>query len=211
MIAEHWAEIAAEYVWDEGSFGLQDFFGPRPVFTVAVAGKQDLWLKLIAHGEPGHSGMPHGENAVVILLRALARVQRLDAAYALHAVPRRMFADASRHTPFPQSFLLKHLDNPLFFRLALPALTANPTIAAMLKDTLSITALQAGGKENIIPNRAEATLDLRLLPDRTPQAVVERLNRLIATRASRLRCCWRRRPLRRPIRALNSSGCWPAC
>lgn len=50
----------------------------------------------------------------------------------------------------------------------------------MLKDTLSITALQAGGKENVIPGRAEATLDLRLLPGHTPEAVVARLTRLIA-------------------------------
>lgn len=179
MIAQHWDEIEAEYVWDEGSFGLQDFFGPQPVFAVAVTEKRDLWLKLIAHGEPGHSGMPHSENAIVILLRALARVQRLEAAYELPAAPQRMFADVSSRMPFPQSFLLKHLDNPLVFRLALPALSANSTIAAMLKDTLSITVLQAGGKENVIPDRAEATVDLRLLPDRTPAAVVERLTRLI--------------------------------
>lgn len=179
MIAQHWDELAAEYVWDEGSFGLQDFFGPQPVFAVAVTEKRDLWLKLIAHGEPGHSGMPHSENAVVILLRALERVQRLAAAYELPPVPQRMFADVSSRMPFPQSFLLKHLSNPLVFRLALPALSANPTIAAMLKDTLSITMLHAGGKENVIPDRAEATLDLRLLPDRTPEDVVKRLSRLI--------------------------------
>lgn len=100
MIEHHWGEIAAEYVWDEGSFGLQDFFGPHPVFTVAVADKQDLWLKLIAHGEPGHSGMPHSANAITILLHALEQAQRLDAAYTLHPVPRRMFADVSSRLPF---------------------------------------------------------------------------------------------------------------
>ena len=179
MIEHHWPEIEAEYVWDEGGFGLQDFFGPQPVFTVAVAEKKDLWLKLIAHGEPGHSGMPHNDNAINILIRALERVLTLNSAYELHPVARRMFADVGGLMPFPKSFLLKNLGNPIFFRLALSSLTANPTIAAMLKDTLSITVLQAGAKENIIPDRAEATLDLRLLPQRTPQAVVEKLNRLI--------------------------------
>ncbi|OIO97306.1 MAG: hypothetical protein AUK03_02710 [Anaerolineae bacterium CG2_30_64_16] len=48
--------------------------------------------------------------------------------------------------------------------MALPALTADPTIAAILKDTLSITVLQAGGKENVIPDRAEATLDSPVAP-----------------------------------------------
>lgn len=179
MIANHWQEIEAEYVWDEGGFGLRDLFGPQAVFTVAVAEKKNLWLRLIAHGKPGHGGMPHHDNAIDILIHALERVQTLNSAYVLHPVPRRMFADIGALLPFPKSLLLKNLGNPLFFRLALPALAANPTIAAMLKDTLSITILKAGGKENTIPDRAEATLDLRLLPDRNPQVVVEQLNRLI--------------------------------
>lgn len=179
MIEHHWPEMEAEYVWDEGGFGLRDFFGPQPVFTVAVAEKKDLWLKVIARGEPGHSGMPHENNAINILLRALTRLQSLDSAYELHPIPRRMFRDLAALMPFPKSLLLKNLDTPLFFRLALPALTANPTIAAMLKDTMSITVLQAGGKENIIPERAEATLDLRLLPDRAPAEMVEKLKRLV--------------------------------
>lgn len=180
MLEHHGAELEAEYVWDEGGFGLQDFFGPQPVFTVSVAEKKDFWLKVIAHGEPGHSGMPHENNAINLLLRALARLQSLDSDYELQPILRRMFRDLAALMPFPKSFLLKNLENPLFFRLALPALTANHTIAAMLKDTLSITVLQAGGKENIIPERAEATLDLRLLPDRVPADVVEKLKRLAA-------------------------------
>ncbi len=182
MIEHHWPELEAEYVWDEGGFGLRDFFGPQPVFTVSVAEKKDLWLKVIAHGEPGHSGMPHENNAINILLRALSRLQSLDSAYELQPIPARMFQEVAALRPFPQSFLLKHLDNPRFFRLALPALTANHTIAAMLKDTMSITVLQAGSKENIIPERAEATLDLRLLPDRVPAEVVEKLKQLVDDR-----------------------------
>ncbi len=179
MIEHHWPELEAEYVWDEGGFGLQDFFGPQPVFTVSVAEKKDLWLRVIAHGEPGHSGMPHANNAINVLMRALDRLQSLNETYELHPIPQQMFCQLSTLMPFPQSFLLRHLDNRLFLRLALPALSANPTIAAMLKDTLSITVLQAGGKENVIPERAEATLDLRLLPDRVPAEVIEKLMRLV--------------------------------
>ncbi|HHY58636.1 MAG TPA: M20/M25/M40 family metallo-hydrolase [Chloroflexi bacterium] len=180
MLAHHWPELAAEYVWDEGSFGLQDFFGPMPVFAISVAEKKDLWLRLVAHGEPGHSGMPHAANAADILLRALERVKQLDARYVLHPVVQRMFAQIGAALPYPKSFLLQHLDNPLVFRLAQPTLTADPTIAAMLKDTLSITVLRAGGKENVIPDRAEATLDLRLLPDHEPETVMATLRQLIA-------------------------------
>lgn len=182
MIEHHWPEVEAEYVWDEGGFGLQDFFGPRPVLTIAITEKKDLWFKLIAHGQPGHSGMPHKDNAINIILRALSRVLALNEKYELNPVTRAMFTGIARTMPFPKSVLLSNLGNPLVFRLLRPALTADTTIAAMLKDTLSVTVLRAGGKENIIPDRAEATLDVRLLPDRDPQAFLDNLKRLIDDR-----------------------------
>lgn len=179
MIKHHWDEVEAEYVWDEGGFGLREMFGAQPVFTVAVAEKKDLWLNLIAHGEPGHSGMPHKDNAANILLHALNRVLTLNEKYELNPVTRAMFAGVAGTMLFPKSLLLRNLGNPLVFRLLQPTLSANPTISAMLKDTISITVLRAGGKENIIPERAEATLDIRLLPDRDPQVFIEGLKCLI--------------------------------
>lgn len=180
MIENHWSDIEAEYVWDEGGFGLQDFFGPTPVFTVAVAEKKEIWVKLIATGEPGHSGMPHKDNAANILLRALESVLALKAKHQLTTVTKKMFQDIGGMMTFPKSFLLKHLQNPLLFRAMQSSLTANPAIAAMLKDTISITVLRAGDKENIIPDHAEAVMDIRLLPDRDPEMFLTHLKSLIS-------------------------------
>jgi acetylornithine deacetylase/succinyl-diaminopimelate desuccinylase-like protein len=179
MIRNHWPEVEAEFNWDEGGFGLRDLFGPQPVFTVAVAEKKALWVKLIAHGQPGHGGMPHDNNAAVILMKALQRVLKLNSQYELNPVVKTMFRKVSALMPFPKSFLLKHLDNPLIFKLALPALSGNGTIGAMLRDTVSVTVLKAGAKENVIPETAEATLDIRLLPDHTTAAFLESLKQLI--------------------------------
>jgi len=179
MIERHWQEIEAEYVWDEGGFGLRDMFGPNPVFTVAVAEKKDLWVKVIAHGKPGHSGMPSEDNAAVVLMRALERILSLNEQITLSPVVQRMFREISQNLPFPKSFLLKHLDNPLFLHLAQPALTASPTVAAMMRDTLSVTVLRAGSKENMIPERAEATLDIRLLPEHDTDGFLKTLNHMV--------------------------------
>jgi len=179
MIENHWSEIEAEYNWDEGGFGMKDLFGPNPVITVAVAEKKDLWVKLIAHGEPGHSGMPHDDNAANILLQALQRVLALNSKYELNPVTRVMFQKIASILPFPKSFLLNNLHYPLIFHFAQSALTKDSTIAAMLKDTVSITVLEAGGKENMIPEIAEATLDIRLLPNHNPESFLESLKRLI--------------------------------
>ena len=180
MLAHHWPEIEAEYVWDEGGFGLRGFFGPDVIFTVAVAEKKALWLRLVAEGEPGHSGMPHADNANDTLVRALARVLDHETPLRLHKVTQAMFRGIADAMPFPQSFLLRHLDNPLAFALARGGLTAESSIAALLRNTLSLTILRAGSKENVIPGRAEAVLDARLLPGEDPDAFIEELEGVIA-------------------------------
>jgi acetylornithine deacetylase/succinyl-diaminopimelate desuccinylase-like protein len=43
-------------------------------------------------------------------------------------------------------------------------LTSSLIYNAMLRDTISLTILQAGSKSNVIPSEATATLDCRLLP-----------------------------------------------
>jgi acetylornithine deacetylase/succinyl-diaminopimelate desuccinylase-like protein len=179
LIEQHWPEIEAEFVWDEGGFGMKDFFDEKPVFAVAVAEKKDIWMRLIAHGVAGHSGIPHGDNAAEILMAALNKIMDINAQYRLHPIAASMFAKIARLKSFPQSFLMSHLGNPLIFRLLLPTLRADKTISAMLRDTISITVLRAGEKENIIPEIAEATLDVRLLPDHDPQAFLDKLGKLI--------------------------------
>jgi len=179
LIENHWDKIQAEYLWDEGGFGMRDLFGPGTVFLSAVAEKQDLWLRVTARGTPGHSGIPRGDNAAETLVRALDRILKINSWYRLHPVVRDMFAGAARVMPFPKSLVASALGNPLAFRIARPALAANPTISAMLRDTISVTVLEAGEKENIIPDKAQAVLDIRLLPDQDPGEFLDRLDRII--------------------------------
>jgi acetylornithine deacetylase/succinyl-diaminopimelate desuccinylase-like protein len=179
LIENHWSEIEAEYVWDEGGFGLKDFFDEKPVFAIAVAEKNDIWLKLVAHGTAGHSGIPHGDNAAEILLNALQKIMQINAEFELTPITRELFANIAKLKSFPQSFLLKNLKNPLIFKSLQPTLAENETISAILRDTISITILNAGAKENVIPEKAEATLDIRLLPDHDPKAFLKKLQTLI--------------------------------
>lgn len=184
MLERHPDKIDSEYAWDEGAFGLRDFFGPQPFFPVAVTEKQDLWLKLNVQAEPGYSATPQGDSAIQILLQALQRIQRLNLPFELHPVTRRMMETASAGMGFPRSWLMKNLHHPLVLRLAQGALSQKASIAAMFRDTLSITSIHAGGKENVVPGTAEAILDVRLLPGKSPEAFVARLRR--ATRDERV-------------------------
>jgi acetylornithine deacetylase/succinyl-diaminopimelate desuccinylase-like protein len=76
-----------------------------------------------------------------------------------------MFRCIAGGQQFPASLLLANLTNPLFLRLAARRLAADKLTNAMLRDTISLNVLKAGYKTNVIPERAEAELDCRLLPD----------------------------------------------
>jgi carboxypeptidase PM20D1 len=76
--------------------------------------------------------------------------------------------------------LLQHLDQPPVLALARGALLQEPALQAVLQSTVSVTGLRAGVKENVIPERAEATLDVRLLPGQDADAFIQELQHILA-------------------------------
>ena len=76
-IEQHHPELLdAEYVINEGGWGSAEIFGTRrPAFNCSISEKGPLWLKLVAEGRPGHGSVPHPDNALDRLVRALAKVR----------------------------------------------------------------------------------------------------------------------------------------
>lgn len=165
-LTEHYlAELDPEWVWDEGSGGLAGMFGARVMFGIAVAEKQIQHLRLIATGDPGHASMPHDNNAVAALVAALERIRRRPRPLRVTPVAAALFRNIADAQKFPASFLLRRVDNPLVQRLIGRKLSGDRLLSAILHDTISLTVLRAGYKVNVIPERAEAEIDCRLLPD----------------------------------------------
>jgi len=59
-------------------------------------------------------------------------------------------------------------------------LLKRPTVAAMFQNTISLTGLKAGQKENVIPSRAEAIFDCRLLPGVDHSSFIKELEEIMA-------------------------------
>jgi acetylornithine deacetylase/succinyl-diaminopimelate desuccinylase-like protein len=186
LTERHLVGLDPEWVWDEGSGGLRGMFGERVMFGVAVAEKRPHNVRLVATGDPGHGSMPHANNAVATLVAALNRILRHPRPAHLNAVTAAMFRALAGEQKFPASFLLRHLDQPLILRLALGRLSADKLIGALLRDTISPTILRAGYKINVIPERAEAELDCRLLPETDATEFVRWLEATIADRRVRV-------------------------
>jgi acetylornithine deacetylase/succinyl-diaminopimelate desuccinylase-like protein len=186
MVENHWEEIAPEIVWDEGGYGIRGLLKDELVFYVSVAEKNGLWTRLIASGEAGLGSIPRGNNPIDVLTQALHKLQEHPFPPRLTPTSAEMLRRLGSTAGFPQSFLLQHAANPLLWPLVSRALAGMPTLNAMVRNLATPTVLRGGEKENIIPARAEAMLDVRLLPDEDPARFFAELEALLADDRLRL-------------------------
>jgi acetylornithine deacetylase/succinyl-diaminopimelate desuccinylase-like protein len=64
--------------------------------------------------------------------------------------------------------LMEQLDNPLAQALADDRMSKDPQLNSLVRDTISLTVMRGGYQTNVIPERAQAELDCRLLPETDP-------------------------------------------
>ena len=161
----------AEYVINEGGYGSTEVFGiKQPLFTCAVGEKGPLWLRLIARGAPGHGSVPHPDNCLERLVRALAKIQRWQRPTVLLPEVRLMFERLQEAGVFRQELTERGLAT---------AAQQSPLIRALVTNTVTNTVLHAGVKSNVIPATAKATLDCRLLPGQDPRCFIEEVRQVI--------------------------------
>lgn len=145
LIANHWNEIDAEWVIDEGGFGSREILAKdKLVFGISVGEKQTAWLRLRAKGTAGHGSQPIADNANETLLRAIQKAMAAPLSTKQNPVVAEMLANIGG------------------------AMAENKYTSAIQRNTISLTTLRAGvgdpPKVNVIPSTSEATLDCRLLP-----------------------------------------------
>lgn len=171
LARHHPQALTAEYVINEGGGGVTELFGvERPVYTVAVAEKGPLWLRLVAEGRPGHASVPHEDNALDRLVRALAKIQDWKRDLTISPLLTEYFDRLKRAGVFQGDVTPANLRREA---------DADPRVRALLMNTISATTATAGIKHNVIPARAEATLDCRLLPGVRPDDFQRELERVI--------------------------------
>ena len=177
--------LEATAVWDEGGIGITDML-PAPALFISVTEKQVLWLRLVAEGPSGHGSRPFADAAPRRLVEAVHRVLDSPPAPRLTPITREMFRRVGRDVGGLEGFAMRRLSNPVVWLFADGLLQQEPWSAAMTRDTVALTMLDGGYKPNVIPERAEAVLDCRLLPDTKPEVFIEQLRKTIADAAIKI-------------------------
>ena len=157
--------------------------GTLQYFGVGVAEKRTFWQRLTVHGTPSHASRPTKENPVPKLVAALDRIARYET--PIHVTPgvQRYFHDIAVQYTGERRRWLGDVTAALKTPRARAWITGNYYWNAILRNTISLTALTGSSKTNVIPAEASAELDIRLLPDQDPAAFLRTLKRLAADTA----------------------------
>ena len=182
LLEHHPAELEAEYCINEGG-GDGVLLGGRRFYTCQTGEKGVCWMKVTAHGTPGHGSMPRADNAVVRLCAAVARAAQARLPLRKTDTVEQLVEAAAAILPPPLAEALRGVFAPETEEAALQLMDGMPEIQALLRatlhDTISPTMLEAGSKANVIPGTATATLDGRIVPGQTPEAFLAEVQGLL--------------------------------
>ncbi|MGZ3424528.1 MAG: M20/M25/M40 family metallo-hydrolase, partial [Polyangiales bacterium] len=171
--------VSAEYVIGEGG-GHTLHVGKRQICPIQVAEKGICWFELTAHGEPGHGSMPHPENAVVKLARAIEQLGEVRLPPHVLPVVQQFLAEmAGRAAPALSPLLHPRLANHLLRVIERVDPSRARGVGAMLRNTVSPTMLAAGAKVNVIPSKASAHVDGRVIPGQTIAQFLEEIRAVV--------------------------------
>jgi len=158
---------ATEAVSEVGGYSI-DLGGTR-AYLLQTGEKALVWIKLIARGGAAHGSRVYRDNAVTKLATAVATLGREEWPVHLTATTRDQLARLA-------DLLSGSADDP--DALILSAGTAAGFLQAGIHVTTNPTVLEAGYKHNVIPDRAEALIDIRPFPGQEDE-VLARVRELV--------------------------------
>lgn len=171
---------------DEGAFVVEGLVpgASAPVALIGTAEKGYANVRLSVEGKGGHSSMPPARTAVGLLGGALSRIERSPFPLRITPTTAAFFRALARATRFPVSVVLRH---PKLFALPLKVVFSRPAeTRAMLRTTLAPTVLRGSDAENVLADRAEAVVNVRLLQGDTVEGCVSQLEQKVADRRVRV-------------------------
>ena len=167
-LCEHRPDVVdVEFALNEGGSGR--ITNGRTMFNVATNEKFGSRLTLTAVGQPGHGSFFHEDNSMIRLARALVRLDEWDRGVT--------------YIPDTRAYLERMVAAGVFHGGDDAVLEAQIRerngMRPMFMNTLNVTMVRAGVKQNVLPAKSEANLDCRLLPGQDPEEWRREVERVI--------------------------------
>jgi acetylornithine deacetylase/succinyl-diaminopimelate desuccinylase-like protein len=137
-------------------------------------------MKLIARGTSGHGSIPRLDNAITHLAAAVAKIGNWQPPMRLNETTRTFFSRLAKISPPQEGALYAALEDPAKSAAAQEKIrVTNGGYNSMLRTSVVPTIINGGFRSNVIPADAEATLDVRAVPDEDIDALMATMRKLI--------------------------------
>lgn len=172
-IAEYFQQknIRLDAVLDEGGVvlceAMQGIRPPLALIGVAEKGYCDYEISIVGSG--GHSSMPPRHTALGRMAQLICNVESHPMPARVTGIVEGMLKNIACEMGFVVRMAVANLW--LFRPLLVRVLAGSPATAAMIRSTFAATMCSAGNAPNVLPAKATAVLNVRLLPGDTSAAV----------------------------------------
>ena len=165
MVNQHFDEIDAEFAMTEGG-GAKIEGDHVTVVNIGTAEKVPARARLVATGTSGHGSVPRLDNSIIHLSAAIEKLSEWESPMRLNDTTRTYFQKMALVSLPEEAARYTALLDPARSAAAQRYLAEkDPGKYSMLRTSVVPTMLKAGVGANVIPSEAEATLDIRALPD----------------------------------------------
>lgn len=174
-------------VLDEGGAVMDQLLpGLGPTAVVGVTEKGMMNVELVVEQSGGHAAIPLPGGSTAVLARAILRLENQpETPYLIEPVIGLLESMGARLGGL-RGWMLRHartFRGPLAKTLA----KMSPQLAAMTRTTRAVTQLRGSSSRNVVPERASATINSRILPGETVASAVAAIERTIDDPAVQVR------------------------
>ena len=170
--------VRFEFVLDEGGLILDGVIEAvaQPVAIIGIAEKGFVNIRLIAERPGGHSSMPPENTGPGILAQAIVKLEENKFPATLEYT-NIMFDAIGSFANYPARFAMANqwLTAPVVKQ----AMLSKQNTAAGLRTTTAVTMLKGSSKSNILPTKATAVVNFRILPGETWESVLAEVKSII--------------------------------
>ena len=182
-----WAMENLPVLWEsgvalnEGGYIILNEDGTPDRYEISSGQKVIFQLKLKATGTSGHASMPMTDNPNLKLVHALETLTKWETPYSLLPMVKEYFRKLAPKQPADQRKFFEDVEKGLADPSFSKRLTSNPLYNAMVRNTLSLTVLQAGNKVNVVPSESTAMIDCRLIPDTSKEDFLKEIKKKLGS------------------------------
>ena len=168
----------AEFLINEGGENLLE--GAKVKYVgVDVGEKTTYWLKVVAHGRPGHGSRPNPDSAPNRLVRALDKIIAYRTPMRVLPVVEEFLKQMAPYEPPEQAAYYRNIRKAIDDRKFQDQVERDESLNFLLRDTISLTMMGGSQQTNVIPPEAWANLDVRILPGGDPMVVADALRNVV--------------------------------